>query len=304
MKVRLLTTSGTGHFEEIEWTKPEISINEIEVKAAMTGVCRSDLDMMQNKFPVLPVHMHGHEGLGIVTKVGKNVSGVKEGDFVATRGEPAYADYYNSRDNEFVVVPELAPKYILEPVACGLNLVEQDLRAIASRSGINKRLIILGSGFLAWCAYTNVINSHLCFSSIEVVGNSNKDLWDSHNVLVSEPKYDQYDVIIDIKEDDRVIKNDMLAPEGIWVVACVKETPIHTTFDNLLWKAVTILLPSPRTSQFHKSMMLARDWIKSGKLNVDNFWTKGYNRNTEWQQAFADGMDRPDGYSRGYIKWD
>jgi hypothetical protein len=45
-------------------------------------------------------------------------------------------------------------------------------------------------------------------------------------------------------------------------------------------------------------------WIENGDLNVDNFWTKGYNRDTEWQQAFADGMDRPNGYSRGYIKWD
>jgi hypothetical protein len=44
--------------------------------------------------------------------------------------------------------------------------------------------------------------------------------------------------------------------------------------------------------------------IQSGELNVDKFWTKCYNRNTEWQQAFADGVDRPNGYSRGYIKWD
>jgi hypothetical protein len=44
--------------------------------------------------------------------------------------------------------------------------------------------------------------------------------------------------------------------------------------------------------------------IENGLLNVDKFWTQAYNRNTEWQQAFADGADRPDGYSRGYIKWD
>jgi hypothetical protein len=44
--------------------------------------------------------------------------------------------------------------------------------------------------------------------------------------------------------------------------------------------------------------------IENGLLDVDKFWTKCYNRNTEWQEAFADGVDRPNGYSRGYIKWD
>ena len=45
-------------------------------------------------------------------------------------------------------------------------------------------------------------------------------------------------------------------------------------------------------------------WIQTGQLDVDNFWTQAYNRDMEWQQAFADGADRPNGYSRGYIKWD
>jgi hypothetical protein len=71
-----------------------------------------------------------------------------------------------------------------------------------------------------------------------------------------------------------------------------------------LWKAVTTVKPSPRTSRFIDAMYQARWMIENGELEVDSFWTKGYNRNTEWQQAFADGMDRPNGYSRGYIKWD
>jgi hypothetical protein len=50
-------------------------------------------------------------------------------------------------------------------------------------------------------------------------------------------------------------------------------------------------------------MHFAKHWIENGYLEVDSFWTKGYNRDTEWQQAFADGVDRPNGYSRGYITW-
>ena len=38
----------------------------------------------------------------------------------------AYADYYNAKEGEFVVVPEAHQRYIIEPVACGINLIEQD----------------------------------------------------------------------------------------------------------------------------------------------------------------------------------
>jgi hypothetical protein len=71
-----------------------------------------------------------------------------------------------------------------------------------------------------------------------------------------------------------------------------------------LWKAVTTIKPSPRNSNFHQCMKDAVWMIENGCLEVDSFWTKSYNRNIEWQQAFADGKDRPSGYSRGYIKWD
>ena len=37
----------------------------------------------------------------------------------------------------------------------------------------------------------------------------------------------------------------------------------------------------------------ATNMIQSGILNIDNFWTKGYDRETEWQQAFEDGNSRP-----------
>ena len=92
MEVRVLQTKGQGYFEEVVWDKPEPTDTQIEVKAAMTGVCRSDIDMMNGDFGPLPLEMQGHEGLGIVTNVGKYVEGVKVGDYVATRGEPAYAD--------------------------------------------------------------------------------------------------------------------------------------------------------------------------------------------------------------------
>ena len=298
MRVKLLCTDGKGTFSEIAWDKPAINNNEIEVKAVMTGVCRSDIDMMNGEFGPLPIHMHGHEGLGIVTKVGSNITDVEVGNYVATRGEPAYADYYNVRKDEYVSVPAADPKYILEPVACGINVVNQNLREVAERAGEGRRLLILGSGFLAWVAYNTLLINHLEFD-ITVIGRSNQDLWQGK---LSQELTGVYDVIIDLTERTDYLQGDCVANNGLIIIGTDKH--INQTFGQLIWKAVTISFPSPRTPRFYEAMVMARDWVADGQLQVDKFWTRSYNRNTEWQSAFADGQNRPAGYSRGYIKWD
>ncbi len=298
MIVKCLQTIGQGKFTEVDYHKPDPNSNEIEVKSLLTGVCRSDIDMMNGDFGPLPLHMQGHEGLGTVTKVGASVMNVKIGDVVATRGEPAYADYYNSRNGEFVVVPEAHPRYIVEPVACGLNLINQAKDQIEKRQGAYSRMLILGSGFLAWVAFhTMRLNGY--FYHIDVVGSSNKMLWG--DILQSETDAN-YDVVIDLSSRTDVFDKDILRENALVIFGAQKT--VTTDFSKLLWKACTMTFPSPRNPEFIDCMHFAKHWIENGYLEVDSFWTKGYNRTTEWQQAFADGVDRPNGYSRGYIKWD
>ncbi len=298
MRTRILMTTGTGTFSEGGWEKPEHTPDEIVVKSIMTGVCRSDIDMMQGTFGPLPIYMQGHEGLGQVVQVGSNTKDVKIGDFVATRGEPAYADYYNVRKNEFVVVPEATPKYILEPVACGINLINQTQRLIEERQGVHSRMLILGSGFLAWVAYhTMRLNGY--FYQVDVVGSNNKDLWGD---ILQEKTEANYDVVIDLSNKTDVFDKDILRENALVILGAQKT--VTTDFSKLLWKACTMVFPSPRHPEFINCMHFAKHWIENGYLEVDSFWTRSYNRDTNWQQAFADGADRPEGYSRGYIKWD
>ena len=294
MIVRCLQTIGQGHFEEVEYNKPEPTSTEIEVRAVMTGVCRSDIDMMMGNFGPLPLGMQGHEGLGQVTRVGSLVTDVKEGDYVATRGEPAYADYYNVRSDEFVVVPELDSKYILEPVACGINCIVDDFKNRA-----NTKTIILGSGFLAWVVY-NALKIYFPRIEVDVLGSSNQDLWGDTLLLGTSESYDnvidltgKYALGIDIN-----LNNNALIVDAVGKAVSREEAQVQ------LWKSCTTVKPSPRTPKFIDAMYQARSIIENGQLNVDKFWTRSYNRNNEWEQAFTDGLNRPINYSRGYIKWD
>lgn len=294
---RLLATEGLGHFFETQFDVTEPKENEIQVRSVLTGVCRSDVDMMLGNFGPLPLNMQGHEGLGEVIATGKGVTDVKIGDFVATRGEPAYADIYNAKHREYVKVPSADPKYILEPVACGINIVVQPLEQIVARSGESKRLLILGSGFLAWVAYNTIKLKDLDFD-IDVVGRSNAELWGD---ILKQNYSGQYDVVIDLSSRDSVFTDSILNNEALVVFGVQKDT--QTDFANLLWKACTMVFPSPRTEKFYDCMKYAADWIQQDKLVVDNFWTQGYNRNTEWSDAFKDSVNRTPGFSRAYIDW-
>lgn len=297
MEVRVLQTVGEGEFKEVTWDKPEPDDYQIEVQAVMTGVCRSDIDMMNGDFGPLPLEMQGHEGLGIVTKIGANIHDVKVGDYVATRGEPAYADFYNVEDEHYVKVPELSPKYILEPVACALNCIDQAHNEIRYRA--TGRILILGSGFLAWVIYNALINNpEFVNAEINVVGGSNRDLWG--NKLQLEPT-GEYSVVFDLSNRTDIFDKPILKEQALIIFGAQKE--VTTDFSNLLWKACTMVFPSPRYIGFYRSMRKAANLIQNGQVEVDKFWTKAYNRDTEWQQAFADGNNRPQGYSRGYIYW-
>jgi threonine dehydrogenase-like Zn-dependent dehydrogenase len=303
---RILATTGLGDFVETTYECP-ITINDgIIVKNIMTGVCTSDIAMMNGNFGPLPLHMQGHEGLGQVINVGKDVfTDVKVGDYVATRGEPAYADYYPVREGEFVIVPEAHPKYIIEPVACGINVIQGDIGELDGRIMRNDRakILIIGSGFLAYVAYRTLkLNGIECL--VDVVGSSNKDIWNNEGVtLLSEPGVG-YEVVVVLKDNHNWLEKSEIINNNALIIDAVGRAVSKQESENLLWKSATTVRPSPRKSLFLCCMEDAVEWIQSGELVVDNFWTKGYNRTTEWPQAFADGANRPAGYSRGYIKWD
>lgn len=298
--VKILTTQGNGKFIECDHFLPPLERLEIRVKSVMTGVCRSDIDMMNGTFPLLPMSMHGHEGLGQVIARGSGVHDFdcKIGDYVATRGEPAYADYYNCKPMTWVKVPEPDPKYIIEPVACAVNIEEFCKDELVRKHHDNeRRMLIIGSGFLAKVFYQ-------CMQSfafdIDVWGNSNKEFWGDK--LVSEPN-GSYDIVVDLKDTNQVL--DVEVNDNPLIVLCSqKKTPMSTDLSNWLWKSATIKMPSPRASCFINSMRRAVSMVEQDKIELDNVWTNCYSRKYNWQNAFLDADNRPNNYGRGYIKWD
>ncbi|MCA0145699.1 NDMA-dependent alcohol dehydrogenase [Blastococcus sp. LR1] len=91
MKTKGAILWGVGEewsIEEIELGDPRAG--EVQVQLAASGLCHSDEHLVTGGTPVAsyPV-IGGHEGAGVVTKVGPGVTGLKEGDHVVTAFIPA-----------------------------------------------------------------------------------------------------------------------------------------------------------------------------------------------------------------------
>jgi aryl-alcohol dehydrogenase len=74
--------AGPFIFEEIELEDPRA--DEVLVKIVSTGLCHTDLVARMQYLPIPLPGVFGHEGAGIVEKVGSQVTKVKPGDHVAT----------------------------------------------------------------------------------------------------------------------------------------------------------------------------------------------------------------------------
>ena len=78
MQARAMITDGFGKFscETVEVDDPQAGEVMVEIKAS--GVCHTDHQFLGNKI----TQILGHEGAGVVSKVGPGVTKVKSGDRV------------------------------------------------------------------------------------------------------------------------------------------------------------------------------------------------------------------------------
>jgi S-(hydroxymethyl)glutathione dehydrogenase/alcohol dehydrogenase len=119
MRFRAAVLHGTGKPLEVETVAIEdLSPGDVLIRNHASGLCHTDLEVMQGSqaYP-LPIVL-GHEGAGVVEAVGKNVAGVKPGDhviaswnphcghcFYCERGEPVLCEPF-TRNQRLGLLPD------------------------------------------------------------------------------------------------------------------------------------------------------------------------------------------------------
>ena len=145
MRAAVIRSPGEVQLREVALPLPRV--NEIRVKLQGCGVCASNIPPWEGRewfhYPMKPGQL-GHEGWGVVDKVGEGVRTVSPGDRVAFLSENAYAEYDVAAEGSFVALPDsLGDKpFPAEPLGCAMNIFRR------SEIKAGDTVAIVGIGFL------------------------------------------------------------------------------------------------------------------------------------------------------------
>ncbi|MEK6645774.1 MAG: zinc-binding dehydrogenase [Candidatus Firestonebacteria bacterium] len=139
---------------------PEIKDDEILVKVKVCGVdAPTDLHYMngedENTFPITGFNSYfGHEGTGIVEKIGSKITEFKIGDRIAYLGA-GYQEYAIVKESLSVKLPDEIDfsEALAEPLAVVLNTIDH------SDVQFGDDVVILGAGFMGLLITQGLANS-------------------------------------------------------------------------------------------------------------------------------------------------
>lgn len=193
-----------GKIDLIETPVTDPKDDEVQLQGGACGICSWDIATAKLGSRMKPMAPPGHEGLGYVVKVGREVTGLKEGDRVAGGG---FATLRNLPARSVYKIPEsnLADEFwVVEPVSCAVTGLDH------CRLRPGDRVAMIGAGFMGALILQGLLHSSISqLVAIDVVQSrldlakrlGVKETFNSAQMdraqLVDELKKREFDVVVD-----------------------------------------------------------------------------------------------------------
>tara|TARA_B100000029_G_scaffold204601_1_gene202592 strand:- start:130 stop:1056 length:927 start_codon:yes stop_codon:yes gene_type:complete len=173
---------------------------QVQVLGGACGICSWDIATVKMGSKMKPMAGPGHEGVGYVTKVGAEVSHLREGDRVAGGG---FATTRNLNAQRAFKIPEsdLPDEYwIVEPVSCAVTAIDH----CQIKSG--DRIAVIGCGFMGQLIIQGLVRYPLdVLVAIDIVqcrldlakATGVREVYDGREVDVVDLKRREFDVVVD-----------------------------------------------------------------------------------------------------------
>jgi threonine dehydrogenase-like Zn-dependent dehydrogenase len=306
-----------GEVEIREVALPHPRVNEIRVKLEGCGVCASNIPPWEGRewfhYPLKPGQL-GHEGWGVVDKVGEGVRTVSVGERVGFLSENSYAEYDVAADGSFVVLPEELhdQPFPAEPLGCAMNIFRR------SQINAGDTVAIVGIGFLgalltrlASDAGARVLAISRKPWSLELAKRMGacqaiamEDHWKIIEVVRQASKGSFCDVVIEAtgKQWPLDLCAELTKERGRLVVAGYhQDGPRQVNMQLWNWRGLDVINAHERDPKVYlRGMQEAVDLVASGKLDPSSLYTHRFPL-----ERLADALnvtrERPDGFVKALI---
>lgn len=316
-KAAFIAKPGIIEYETVK--TPLLKANEVLVKLAGCGLCASNIPVWEGRewfsYP-MPPGVPGHEGWGIVTAMGENVSEVAPGQLVAVLNNNAFAEYVVVEQQDAVPLPEQMRNLPFpgEPFGCVMNVLK---RADISEG---QTVSIVGLGFIGLAliplmkaAGAKVIALSRRDSSLQKAFELGADeviKMDDHYRIIEEVQR-----LTNQQGCDRVIEctgkqwpldltTELAATYAKLIIAGYHQDGLrNVNIQTWNWKCLDVVNAHERDmSKYRNGIQEAADAVLQGVLDPRFFMTHAY--------GFADlaeGLNTlatcPDGLVKAYIKF-
>lgn len=155
MQSKTLRYLDDGSIELIEQEIGDPQPGEVQLSGGACGICSWDIATARYGKEMHPKAPAGHEGVGHVAKVGRGVTGLREGDRVAGGG---FATLRNLPAERVYKVPDspLADEFwIVEPVSCAVTGLDH------CRLQPGQRIALIGCGFMGQLILQGLLHAPL-----------------------------------------------------------------------------------------------------------------------------------------------
>jgi threonine dehydrogenase-like Zn-dependent dehydrogenase len=306
-----------GHIDISFTAIPRVGPREILVRMEGCGLCASNLPVWEGRpwfeYP-REAGAPGHEGWGVVDRIGEDVLEISPGDRVALLSYHAFATYdIASAGNAVRIPPELENRpFPGEPLGCAVNVIR--------RSGLHEgqTVAIVGIGFLGALLVALAANA-----GANVIAIARRpcalDIARQQGAIQAIPMHDHNRVVEEVKDltggigCECVIEavgaqwpldlaGELVAERGRLVIAGYhQDGPRQVNMQLWNWRGIDVVNAHERdTATYMSGMWEAIRLIVSGKLNPDPLYTHRLPLEN-LQDAFTLMEERPEGFLKALI---
>ena len=314
MKVAVLEGPKTIAIRQVPNAAP--APGQVRVRLEGCGVCGSNLPIWEGRewleYPLAP-GAPGHEGWGVIDRIGEGVAGLMVGDRVATLGASAFAEYQVIPAPELIRVPEklAGQPFPGEPLGCAMNIFRRsDVQA-------GQTVAIIGIGFLgailtrlatnAGARVLAITRRPFALEIARQYGAAECIPMDDHEKIIERVK-----ALTDGQLCDRVIEvvgeqwpldlaGELTRERGKLIVAGYHQDPRRVNMQLWNWRGFDVINAHERETRVYKEgMQLAADAIAQGKLDVRPLYTHRFPID-RLGEAFEAMKSRPDGFIKALV---